>query len=38
MQMPADVLTKKQGRCEPLKQLLKEGVLGITEASAVSDN
>ena len=38
MQMPADVLTKKQGRCEPLKQLLKEGVFGITEASAVLDH
>jgi hypothetical protein len=31
LQMPADVLTKKHGRSEPLRKLLLEGTFGITE-------
>ena len=33
MQMPADCLTKKHGRCDALKQLLRGGTFGITEES-----
>lgn len=34
MQMPADVLMKKQGRPEPLKRMLREGEFGVADASA----
>lgn len=33
--MPADCLTKRQGRVEPLVALLRTGRFGITEESAV---
>ena len=34
LEMPADCLTKKQGKVATLKKLLNEGVFGITEESA----
>lgn len=34
LEMPADCLTKKQGKVATLKKLLREGVFGITEESA----
>eukprot|EP00435_Cladocopium_sp_Y103_P039402 s1944_g10.t1 len=38
LQMPADCLTKKHGRTEPLRKLLLEGTFGITEeATALSE-
>ena len=37
VEMPADCLTKKQGKFETLKKLLKEGVFGITEEAAALD-
>ena len=35
LQMPADCLTKKQGRIEPLVKMLEDGTFGITAAAAV---
>lgn len=38
MHMPADVLTKKQGRCEVLNQMLETGHFGITAEAVTLDS
>lgn len=38
MSMPADCLTKKQGRCDSLFRLLETGKLGLTAEAATLSN